>query len=132
MSYISIIKTVIIFLVYLIQHTVLLAQGTMDAGRTLDTQIADLLNRFPAQDDNSHINLMENMASLGQEGLTKMALMLSPNSNNEKLEYALGGFAFYVSHPSKSDYARMAVQAYGKGLDRLEYLEGKAVTPDDG
>ena len=126
MSYTSIIKTVIIFLVYLIQHTVLLAQGTMDAGRTLDTQIADLLNRFPAQDDNSHINLMENMASLGQEGLTKMALMLSPNSNNEKLEYALGGFAFYVSHPSKSDYARMAVQAYGKGLDRLEYLEGKA------
>ncbi|WP_158860549.1 DUF1080 domain-containing protein [Lunatibacter salilacus] len=125
MSYTAIKKLIYILLAFLIQHTVLLAQGSMDAGRTLDTQIADLLNRFPSQDENSHINLMENMASLGQEGLTKMALMLSPSSNNEKLEYALAGFAFYASHPSKSDYARMAVQAYGKGLDKLDYLEGK-------
>nr|MBI1229343.1 DUF1080 domain-containing protein [Cytophagales bacterium] len=97
----------------------------MDANRTLDTQIADLLNRFPSENENSHINLMENMASLGQEGLTKMVLMLSPSANNDKLEFALAGFAFYASQPSKSDYARMAVQAYGKGLDKLAYLEGK-------
>ena len=125
MSYTTVKISVCVLLVFLVQHSVLLAQGAMDAGRTLDTQIADLLNRFPSQDDNSHINLMENMASLGQEGLTKMALMLSPSSNNEKLEYALAGFAFYASHPSKSDYARMAVQAYGKGLDKLDYLEGQ-------
>lgn len=125
MSYSSIKNSIYILLVFLVQHSVLLAQGAMDAGRTLDTQIADLLNRFPSQDNNSHINLMENMASLGQEGLTKMTLMLSPSSNNEKLEYALAGFAFYASHPSKSDYARMAVQAYGKGLDKLDYLEGQ-------
>lgn len=125
MSYTTVKNSICILLVFLVQHSVLLAQGAMDAGRTLDTQIADLLNRFPSQDDNSHINLMENMASLGQEGLTKMALMLSPSSNNEKLEYALAGFAFYASRPSKSDYARMAVQAYGKGLDKLDYLEGQ-------
>jgi HEAT repeat protein len=114
-----------ILLVYLLPQTYLFAQGSMDAGRTLDTQIADLLNRFPSQDENAHINLMEIMASLGQPGLTKMALMLSPSSNNEKLEYALAGFAFYASQETKSDYARMVVQAYGKGLDKLEYMEGK-------
>jgi len=125
MSFTSFRNTLYILLVCLMQHSLLFAQGTMDAGRTLDTQIADLLNRFPSQNDNTHINLMENMAALGPDGLTKMALMLSPSSNNEKLEYALAGFAFYASHPSKSEYARMAVQAYGKGLDQLDYLEGK-------
>lgn len=127
MTYNLMIKKICILLVCLVPQTLVFAQaqGTMDAGRTLDTQIADLLNRFPSQDENAHINLMENMSSLGQEGLTKMALMLSPSSNNEKLEYALAGFAFYASQPSKSDYARMAVQAYGKGLDKLDYMEGK-------
>ncbi|WP_209329422.1 DUF1080 domain-containing protein [Lunatimonas salinarum] len=110
---------------FVLQGTVLMAQGDGQDARTLDTKIADLLNRFPAQDAASQAVLMENMASLGQEGLLKMATMLSPNTNNEKLTYALAGFAFYASHPSKSDYARTAVQAYGKALDKLEYPEGR-------
>lgn len=125
MRYTLLKKSILVFLVFLMQDMTLMAQGNLDAGRTLDTKIADLLNRFPAEDANAHSNVMENMASLSQEGLTKMALMLSPGSNNEKLEYALAGFAFYASQPSKGDYARMVVQAYGKALDQLDYVEGK-------
>ncbi len=69
---------------------------------------------------------MAQMAALGREGITEMALMLTEGGDNEKLEYALSGFAFHASDPDNSDLARMTVQAFGKALDNLDYVEGKA------
>jgi HEAT repeat protein len=100
------------------------AQGTDQ--RTLSTKIADLLNRFPADEKSILENNMQQMASLGREGITEMALMLSEGGDNEKLEYALSGFAFYASEPDRSDLARMTVQAFGKAIDQLDYVEGQA------
>ncbi len=100
------------------------AQGTDQ--RTLSTKIADLLNRFPADEKSILENNMQQMASLGREGITEMALMLSEGGDNEKLEYALSGFAFYASEPDRADLARMTVQAFGKAIDQLDYVEGQA------
>ncbi|MEX0884123.1 MAG: hypothetical protein WDZ72_11675, partial [Cyclobacteriaceae bacterium] len=87
------------------------AQNQMDAGRTTSTKIADLLNSLPTNDASSHETIMMGIAELGEEGITEMASMLKPEGNNEKLEYALAGFAFYTSQPEKEPLARMAVQA---------------------
>ncbi|EON78988.1 hypothetical protein ADIS_0581 [Lunatimonas lonarensis] len=118
-------KTVLLSCLFLLNSVVSMAQTGRQDARTLDTKIADLLNRFPSQNASAHEGLMEQMGGLGQEGLLQMALMLSPTANNENLAYALAGFASYASHPSKHDYARIAIQAYGKALDRLDYPEGK-------
>lgn len=101
------------------------AQNQLDDGRTTATKIADLLNRFPAADDQALQNAMRQMEDLGQEGIIQLASMLKPGTSNEQLEYALAGFAFYASHPSRENLARMAVQAYGKALDQLEDPEAK-------
>ncbi|MDN3690685.1 family 16 glycoside hydrolase [Cyclobacterium jeungdonense] len=101
------------------------AQNQLDEGRTTATKIADLLNRFPAADAQALQNAMNQMEDLGQTGITQMALMLKPGAANEQLEYALAGFAFYASHPSRENLARMAVQAYGKALDQVENPEAK-------
>lgn len=101
------------------------AQNQLDEGRTTATKIADLLNRFPAADAQALDNAMSQMEDLGQNGITQLALMLEPGTSNEQLEYALAGFAFYASHPSRENLARMAVQAYGKALDKLEDPEAK-------
>ncbi|WP_154856502.1 DUF1080 domain-containing protein [Cyclobacterium xiamenense] len=102
-----------------------LAQNQLDQGRTTATKIADLLNRFPAANAQEMQNAMQQMEDLGTEGISQMALLLKPGSINEKLEYALAGFAFYASDPSRENLARMAVQAYGKALDQLEDPEAK-------
>ncbi|MFC4873227.1 family 16 glycoside hydrolase [Negadavirga shengliensis] len=101
------------------------AQDSAGDTRTITTKIADLLNRFPTEDLEALETSMQNMEALGRDGITQMALMYREDANNEKLEYALAGFAFYASHPTREQLARMAVQAYGRALDKLDYIEAK-------
>ncbi|NHE56616.1 family 16 glycoside hydrolase [Cyclobacterium plantarum] len=121
----SIYKTTLIFALLLGQVFFLRAQNQLDDGRTTATKIADLLNRFPASNAQGLEIAMQQMEELGQEGISQMASMLKPGTNNEKLEYALAGFAFYASNPEKENLARMAVQAYGKALDKVADPESK-------
>ncbi|SHM78673.1 HEAT repeat [Cyclobacterium lianum] len=101
------------------------AQNQLDDGRTTATKIADLLNRFPAPNAQAMETAMQQMEDLGENGISQMATMLQPGSNNENLEYALAGFAFYASESGKDQLARTAVQAYGKALDKLNDPESK-------
>lgn len=103
----------------------LIAQN-LDVSRTTVTKIADLLNRFPADNASTLNTVMKQMADFGEEELTQMALMYSENANNEKLEYALAGFAFYASQDFTSEQSKKATHAYGKALDQLTSDEGKA------
>ena len=120
------IKRVAFMLCLLFGHVFLSqAQNQLDAGRTTATKIADLLNRFPANNESNLVAAMKQMEDLGANGITEMALMLKPDVNNENIEYALAGFAFYASKDGREALAEMAVQAYSKALENLSDPESK-------
>src|SRR5690606_31784384 len=53
-------------------------------------------------------------------------LMFSEGANNENLEYALSGFAFFLSEDVDNESTKKAVHAYGKALEQVNYDEAKA------
>lgn len=121
----SIYKKITVFILFFGLTITTWGQNSRDDTRTITTKIADLLNRFPAENKQGLETAMKGMEELGRDGITEMILMYKEGANNEKLEYALAGFAFYASHPERDQLARMAVQAYGRSLDKLDYSEAK-------
>ena len=69
----------------------------LDVSRSTVTKIADLLNRFPAENAAAFDQAMKQMADFEEGELTQMAQMFSEEANNENLEFALSGFAFHLS-----------------------------------
>jgi HEAT repeat protein len=114
------IKRVALILCLFVGHVFISqAQNQLDAGRTTATKIADLLNRFPANNASALEAAMKQMEDLGASGITEMALMQKPGVNNENIEYALAGFAFYASKDGREDLANMAVEAYTDAIGKL-------------
>ncbi|MET6996537.1 DUF1080 domain-containing protein [Chitinophaga defluvii] len=104
-----------------------IAQAKTDQ-RAFNTKIADLLMLFPAQDQAKLNANMETLASLGEKGLLEMATMLAPagKGDNTQLQYAIGGFSFYVMQPGKDDLRSWAVKAYCQALNKVADKENKA------
>lgn len=98
----------------------------LDVSRSTVTKIADLLNRFPAENTAAFEQAMKQMAAFEEAELVQMAQMFSEKANNENLEYALSGFAFHISRDLSSEQRAKAVHAYGKALDQVTYDEAKA------
>lgn len=98
----------------------------LDANRTTETKIADLLNRFPTETTAEHETAMQEMAGFQTNELTTLALMLTENGNNEKLEYALSGFSFYASQPDKETEVENIVKGYGDALNQINFDEGRS------
>ena len=107
--------------------TLALAQQKQDQ-RTLTTRIADLLAQMPAKNEEQLNAAMDEIAAMGEKGLVEMAGMLSApgEGDNSLLEYAIGGFSFYVNQPGKEDWRAMSVEAYCQALDNVENNENKA------
>ncbi len=124
-QYLSSVKLGLILTLCVATVHVLPAQN-LDVSRSTVTKIADLLNRFPAENTAAFTQAMKQLADFEEGELTQMALMFSENANNENLEYALSGFAFHLSKDINSDQAKKAVHAYGKALDQIDYDEAKA------
>ncbi|WP_339924961.1 DUF1080 domain-containing protein [uncultured Cyclobacterium sp.] len=118
-------KVAILLCLFMGQVFLSQAQNQLDAGRTTATKIADLLNRFPAENASNLETAMKQMENLGASGITEMALMLKPGVNNEKIEYALAGFAFYASKDGREEQANMAVEAYSDALEKLNDPESQ-------
>jgi HEAT repeat protein len=104
-----------------------IAQAKTDQ-RAFNTKIADLLMLFPAKDQAALNANMETMASLGEKGLLEMATMLAPSGkgDNTQLQYAIGGFSFYVMQPGKSELRTWVVKAYCAALNKITDKENKA------
>ena len=96
-------KPVIYFLLFLLP-AVSMAQQSNDQ-RTVSTKIADVLAKFPA--DNSKLNDLnvQQLASLGEEGLLQMARMLAApgKGDNTAIEFAIGAYTNYVLTSGKGD-----------------------------
>ncbi|MEX2595090.1 MAG: DUF1080 domain-containing protein [Anditalea sp.] len=96
--------------------------------RTLNTRVADLLLKLPAKDSLQLKTYMEEIRSMGENGLVAMISMLSPigEGDNSSLEYAIGGFSFYATQNGREDWREIGVKAYCQGLVNLNDRNNQA------
>ncbi|MEO6963846.1 MAG: DUF1080 domain-containing protein, partial [Puia sp.] len=96
--------------------------------RTLNTKIADLLARIPAQNAEQNDKSMQVIADLGAPGLEKMATMLAApgKGDNTALQYALAGFSYYAAKPKNGALKTWSANAYVKALKEVADKENKA------
>jgi len=103
------------------------AQAPADQ-RTNTTKIADLLARMPAQGSDVFQASMESIGSLGEKGLTEMALMLAApgKGDNTALEYALGSYSYYTTGKGREALRSAAVSSDLAALEKTSAPENKA------
>ncbi|MGX5820596.1 family 16 glycoside hydrolase [Chitinophaga lutea] len=96
--------------------------------RTAQTKIADLLAQQPAENAASLKSNMELLSSMGEEGITGLASMMTSagKGDNTAIEYALAGYAFYVTQPGKEKERAIASDALVKSLSLTSDKENKA------
>ena len=87
--------------------------------RTLQTKIADVLATLPAQNKEQLSKSMDQISSMGKEGITEMTRMLGRDGDLTALEYALSGYAFYVTQKGKDTERKNAVTAFCSAIDKL-------------
>lgn len=104
------------------------ALAQLDENRTISTRIADVLAQIPAENTGELEANAKEIAGLGEAGIAQLAGMLSPpgEGDNSKLEYALGGFSFYVSQPGRETWRKLAQRAYCLSLEKAADKEVKA------
>jgi HEAT repeat protein len=94
-------------------HTVAFSQTGNDAA------INNILLNMPAQNKEQLNKSMEAVTALGETGIAAMAVMFKDAGDNTALEFALGGYAYYVMQPGKQAQRTIAVKAYCAALDKV-------------
>ncbi|MDP4130554.1 MAG: DUF1080 domain-containing protein [Bacteroidota bacterium] len=96
--------------------------------RTLNTKIADLLARIPAQNAEQTDKSMQVIADMGQQGLEEMSAMLAApgKGDNTALQYAIAGFSYYAARPKNEALRNWSVNAYVNALNKISDKENKA------
>ncbi|GAB2795256.1 hypothetical protein GCM10027275_45480 [Rhabdobacter roseus] len=93
----------------------------LNANRTTATRIADLLAQMPAKDAKALAKNAEETAALGQEGIVLLISRLYPtgHGDNSAIQYAVGGFTYYVTQPGRETWRQLASEAYAEALPKL-------------
>ena len=93
----------------------------LNSNRTTATRIADLLAQMPAKDAQAYAKNAEEMAALGKDGIALLISRLYPtgHGDNSAIQYAVGGFTYYVNQPGKEAWRQLAVDAYTEALPKL-------------
>jgi hypothetical protein len=88
-------------------------------------KINGVLEQLPAKDPQSLQTSMEAIAALGEKGQAAMMQMLSPEGKGDdtRLQYAIGGYAFYVTQPGKEKERRLFAEACCESLQKLSDKE---------
>lgn len=96
--------------------------------RTVETRIADLLAQTPANDQKSLERNAGEVAELGKAGITQLVSRLSApeKGQNAAVEYAVGGFTYFVNQPGREPWRKMAAEAYADALPKLSDRTNKA------
>jgi HEAT repeat protein len=86
-----------------------------------------LVAKFPAQNATQLNELMQKIGQMGEPGVVGMVRMFQPagEGDNTKLEFALGGFSYYVMQGDREDLRRMASMAYSKALAEVQNADPK-------
>ncbi len=113
-------KIFLAIIIYFATTVCAFAQATNDQ-RTLSTKIADVLATMPAQNKDQLDKSMESISALEEKGIVEMVGRLSApgKGDNTTLEYAIGGYSFYVTQPGKESLRQTAVYAYCNALEKL-------------
>ncbi|TDB67314.1 DUF1080 domain-containing protein [Arundinibacter roseus] len=93
----------------------------LNTNRTTATRIADLLAQMPAKDAKALAKNAEETAALGKDGLALLISRLYPtgHGDNSAIQYAIGGFTYYVTQPGKEAWRQLASEAYAQALPKL-------------
>ncbi|TDE13317.1 family 16 glycoside hydrolase [Dyadobacter psychrotolerans] len=99
----------------------------LDKNRTLTTKIADLLAQVPAENAAGMKKNMEELAELGKPGIVQIASMMTApgKGDNSKIQYALGGFTYSATQSGKEVWRKMAAEAYGEALSKVNDPDSK-------
>ncbi|MBC9934312.1 DUF1080 domain-containing protein [Chitinophaga qingshengii] len=102
------------------------AQGPSDQ-RAFNTKIADVLALMPAPNKEQFNTNMEAISALGSEGVVTIAGMLVPQGkgDNTQLQYALAGYAYYVTQPGKEAKRKEAAAAFCQAINKATDPENK-------
>lgn len=108
-------KKNILSIIFLLSCITLHAQQTP---RPYATRITRILKRLPAGNQQAQDSCMQLIAALGINGLVEMASMLQPagEGDNTTLQYALAGYAAYVSAAARDSLRYKAIKSWGKAL----------------
>lgn len=89
--------------------------------RTVETRIADLLAQTPAGDQKSLERNAGEVAALGKAGISQLVSRLAApeKGQNAAVEYAVGGFTYFVNQPGREPWRKMAAEAYAEALPKL-------------
>ncbi|HEU4551557.1 MAG TPA: family 16 glycoside hydrolase [Chitinophaga sp.] len=103
------------------------AQAPADQ-RTVATRIADALAQLPAKNGERLNAVMAEITAMGEKGLAEMAGRLVPEGqgDNTRLEYALAGYAHYVTQPGQEAQRAAAARAFSHALESVRDKENKA------
>lgn len=87
----------------------------------VDARITNLLRQFPSQNAKQQQKNMEDMATLGKAGILTLASQLSSPDKAEhaKVQYAIGGFSYFVTQTGQEEKRKMAAEAYAEALPRV-------------
>lgn len=93
-----------------------------------ENRVAQAVAQMPALNEKQLTTSMDAIAALGEKGLQDMVLMLAApgKKDNTTIQYALGGFSYYVTKPGKELQRAMASRVYGQSLEKLTDPENKA------
>ena len=108
-------------------YLTLLLSGSMAVAQ-VDSRITTLLRQFPAQNAKQLQKNMDDMATLGKSGIAQLASQLSSSDKAEhaKVQYAIGGFSYFVTQSGKDEWRKMAAEAYAEALSKVADKDNKA------
>lgn len=108
-------------------YLALLMSGSMAVAQ-VDSRITALLRQFPAQNAKQLQKNMDDMATLGKSGIAQLASQLSSSDKAEhaKVQYAIGGFTYFVTQSGKEEWRKMAAEAYAEALGKVADKDNKA------
>jgi HEAT repeat protein len=95
--------------------------GQLPANRTVETRIADLLAQVPGKDQKSIERNAAEVAALGKSGIAQLVGRLSApeKAQNAAIEYAIGGFTYFVNQPGREEWRKLAASGYAEALPKL-------------
>lgn len=107
--------------------SVLLLSG-LSLRAQMNERIINLLRQFPAQNAKQQQKNMDDIAALGKSGIVHLASQLSSSDKTEhaKVQYAIGGFTYFVTQNGKEEGRKMAAEAYAEALGKITDKDNQA------
>jgi HEAT repeat protein len=111
--------------IFLITLTILAASGVARSQdqRTIETRVADLLARLPANDNQLTDKLMNDMSMLGEQGLKQICNQVAPagSSNDIPARFAIESYSRYLSakgrEGARASWEKLCIDFAGTSRD---------------